>query len=92
MPNFLEDEKVFNKQYNKFLTTNLNRLSEKLEDTQNFIEALKSLKKRIAPFVLRRTKQEVLKDLPPKVIQDFDCEMAEAQRTIHEYIDRTYPI
>jgi len=92
MPNFLEDEKVFNKQYNKFLTTNLNRLSEKLEDTQNFIEALKSLKKRIAPFILRRTKQDVLKDLPPKVIQDFECEMTETQHTIHDYIDRTYPI
>jgi TATA-binding protein-associated factor len=77
MPNFLEDEKVFNSKYNQFLTSNLNKLSEKLEETQNFIQALKSLKKRIAPFILRRTKTEVLKDLPPKVIQDFDCEMTQ---------------
>lgn len=56
MPSFLEDEKVFNRNYNQFLTSNLNKLSEKLEETQNFINALKSLKKRIAPFILRRTK------------------------------------
>ena len=47
MPTFLEDEKVFNKNYNKFLTSNMNKLSEKLEETQQFINALKSLKKRI---------------------------------------------
>ena len=92
MPNFLEDEKVFNQKYNQFLTANLNKLSEKLEETQNFIEALKSLKKRIAPFILRRTKQDVLKDLPPKVIQDFECEMTETQQTVHSYIDKVYPI
>jgi len=33
MPNFLEDEKVFNQKYNQFLTANLNKLSEKLEET-----------------------------------------------------------
>ena len=76
MPNFLETEKVFNSKYNQFLTSNLNKLSEKLEETENFVQALKSLKKRVAPFILRRTKQEVLKDLPPKVIQDYECSMA----------------
>lgn len=92
MPGFLEDEKVFNKKYNQFLTANLSKLSEKLEETQSFVEALKSLKKRIAPFILRRTKTEVLKDLPPKVIQDFECEMTETQLHIHSYIDAVYPI
>lgn len=50
------------------MTGNLKKLSEKLEETENFVQALKSLKKRIAPFILRRTKAEVLKDLPPKFI------------------------
>ena len=80
MPNFLEEEGVFNKLYNQFLTSNLSKLSEKPEETENFIKALKSLKKRIAPFILRRTKTEVLKDLPPKVIQDFECKMPEIQQ------------
>jgi TATA-binding protein-associated factor len=92
MPNFLETEKVFNQKYNQFLTSNLNKLSEKLEETEKFIHALKSLKKRVAPFVLRRTKNEVLKDLPPKVIQDFECEMPRLQQEVHDFIERQYPI
>ena len=78
MPNFLEDERTFNQRYNKFMTANLKKLSENLEESQNYINALKSLKKRIAPFIMRRTKTEVLKDLPPKVIQDYECSMTEA--------------
>ncbi len=47
MPGFLEEETVFNKKYNQYLTANIKKLSEKLEETQSFVEALKSLKKRI---------------------------------------------
>lgn len=47
MPGFLEEETVFNKRYNQYLTTNIKKLSEKLEETQQFLDALKSLKKRI---------------------------------------------
>ena len=75
MPKFLEDESTFNKTYNKYLTGNIKKMQEKLEDTQSFINALKSLKRRIAPFILRRTKEDVLKELPPKVIQDYECIM-----------------
>lgn len=92
MPNFLENEKVFNSRYNQFLTSNLNKLSEKLEETEKFIQALKSLKKRVAPFILRRTKEQVLKDLPPKVIQDFECQMPPVQREVHDFIENHYPI
>jgi TATA-binding protein-associated factor len=47
MPGFLEEEGVFNKKYNQYLTSNIKKLSEKLEETKTFINALKSLKKRI---------------------------------------------
>lgn len=77
MPGFLEDELTFNKMYNKYLTANIKKMQEKLEDTQQFITALQSLKKRIAPFILRRTKEQVLKELPPKVIQDYTCKMTQ---------------
>ena len=83
LPDFLEDEQTFNKTYNKYLSGNIKRMQEKLEDTQQFIEALKSLKRRIAPFILRRTKEDVLKELPPKVIQDYDCVMPETQQQCH---------
>lgn len=41
---------------------------------------------------MRRTKQQVLKDLPPKVIQDFNCEMPELQGEAHAYIEHNFPI
>jgi TATA-binding protein-associated factor len=91
MPRFLEDETTFNKTYNKYLTGNIKKMQEKLEDTQSFINALKSLKRRIAPFILRRTKEDVLKELPPKVIQDYECIMPALQYSVHQVVERTMP-
>ncbi len=33
MPEFLEDEPTFNKMYNKYLTGNIKKMGEKLEET-----------------------------------------------------------
>ncbi len=33
----------------------------------------------VLPFVLRRMKEEVLQDLPPKVVQDYICTMTPLQ-------------
>ncbi len=87
IPGFLENEQEFNRIYNQYMTTNIKKLSEKLEDTEKFINALNSLKKRIRPFILRRTKEEVLKELPPKIIQDYPCHMTELQETIHSKLE-----
>lgn len=92
MPGFLEEEGVFNKKYNQYLTSNIKRLSEKLEETQSFLQALKSLKKRIAPFILRRTKDQVLKELPPKIIQDVVCKMTTFQEYVHGIVEKYHPI
>ncbi len=48
-------------------------------------EEAASLSRAIRPFFLRRTKQQVLKDLPPKTEQILYCEMGEQQR--EEYND-----
>ena len=39
---------------------------------------------KIAPFILRRTKKEVLKDLPPKIEQIISCDMTNEQRKIYD--------
>ena len=91
MPNFLEEESVFNKTYNKYLTGNIKKMSENLEETQSFVNALRSLKRRIAPFILRRTKEQVLKELPPKVIQDYPCTMPAFQAKVHEEVEKQFP-
>ena len=38
----------------------------------------------VMPFVMRRTKDQVLKDLPPKIIQDVYVEPSALQRRLYE--------
>ena len=42
------------------------------------------LHKQVMPFVMRRTKDEVLKDLPPKIIQDVYCDLSPYQRRLYD--------
>lgn len=44
------------------------------------------LARRIKPFLLRRTKEEVARDLPPKTEITEEVEMGEAQRALYESI------
>jgi len=46
--------------------------------------ALEELKKKIYPFILRRLKQDVLKDLPDKVEQILYVEMSDLQKQFYE--------
>lgn len=39
------------------------------------------------PFILRRLKDEVLKDLPPKIIQDYYCDLTEIQHKLYKKFD-----
>ncbi len=48
--------------------------------------SLESLRKKIAPFVLRRTKESVLKELPPKVEQVVFLDMKGKQRRLYNKI------
>ena len=47
-------------------------------------EALAELSARIAPFILRRRKNEVHTEIPPKSEQLLYCEMDEAQRNLYD--------
>lgn len=38
----------------------------------------------VLPFLLRRNKEDVLKDLPPKITQDYYCDLSSLQRTLYE--------
>ena len=44
------------------------------------------LRTMIAPFILRRTKEAVLKDLPPKTEQYLYCDMEENQRKLYDML------
>lgn len=72
MPNYLYNYNKFNAQYEKEITSFQNNA------------VINKLVKKITPFILRRTKQEVLTDLPEKneIIQY--AEMDKEQRKIYE--------
>jgi SNF2 family DNA or RNA helicase len=46
--------------------------------------ALDALHRQVMPFVLRRTKGQVLADLPPKTVQDIVVEPSALQRALYE--------
>ena len=53
-------------------------------------EVLRQLKSRINPFLLRRVKEDVLKDLPERINQTIYVEMEEAQAQFYEMRRRYY--
>ena len=46
-------------------------------------ETLEYLRSRVKPFILRRTKAEVVKDLPPKVENVMYCALEEEQAELY---------
>ncbi len=74
MPGFLASEKLFQKHYQWPI--------EKQQSQQQ----LQALQNRLAPFVLRRTKSEVAKDLPEKTEIIKLIELTESQADVYESI------
>lgn len=53
-------------------------------------ETRKLLARALRPFILRRTKEEVAKELPPKSEQTIYCEMEPSQRTLYNDLRQHY--
>ena len=53
-------------------------------------EAMTALRGRIRPFILRRRKDEVAKELPPRTEQVLYCELDPAQRRLYESVKETF--
>eukprot|EP00798_Chlamydomonas_sp_ICE-L_P022197 gene22197-29257_t len=83
MPGFLGPERDFNARYGKALQAA--KYSKKgSREAEAGLLAVEALHKQVMPFVLRRTKGQVLHDLPPKIIQDVYCEMSELQQRLYD--------
>ncbi len=57
---------------------------DKFEDSRRAAE----LKRKVAPFILRRTKEAVAKELPDKTEQVLYCPMGDAQRSLYEMYEK----
>jgi TATA-binding protein-associated factor len=77
MPGFLGSEKQFNEKYTKPILASKDKASSKEQEKGAL--ALESLHKQLLPFLLRRLKEDVLNDLPPKIIQDYYCDLSDIQ-------------
>lgn len=71
MPGFLASEQAFHRKYN---------IKDFDDDTNN---KLSLLNKQISPFILRRKKQDVLKDLPDKIENNIYIELSEKQKKLY---------
>ncbi|EGN96198.1 hypothetical protein SERLA73DRAFT_170610 [Serpula lacrymans var. lacrymans S7.3] len=81
MPGFLGTESSFNERFGKPILSNRDG---KAKSGEAAALALEALHKQVLPFLLRRLKEDVLHDLPPKIIQDYYCELSEIQKTLYD--------
>lgn len=83
MPGFLGTEKVFWDRFAKPIAASRNSKSSSKEQESGAL-AIEALHKQVLPFLLRRLKEEVLNDLPPKIIQNYYCELSELQKRLFD--------
>ena len=76
-----ENAKTFRSKFERPLKGSLRSLAENknLAKKQTFVKALKELQNRVAPFILRRVKEDVLGDLPPRILEDYFCTPSQSQ-------------
>lgn len=83
MPGFLGTERQFNTTYGKPLVAARDAKSS-AKEAEAGVLAMEALHKQVMPFLLRRTKDEVLSDLPDKIIQDRYCNLSPVQLKLYE--------
>jgi superfamily II DNA or RNA helicase len=62
------------------------RVAENAEDGASRARRLTRLRRRMRPFLLRRTKETVARDLPPRQEQDLRIELSSGHRAVYERI------
>eukprot|EP01127_Copromyxa_protea_P005411 TRINITY_DN15340_c0_g1_i1.p1 TRINITY_DN15340_c0_g1~~TRINITY_DN15340_c0_g1_i1.p1 ORF type:complete len:1800 (+),score=296.36 TRINITY_DN15340_c0_g1_i1:48-5447(+) len=84
MPGFLGQQAEFSAMYSKPILAS--RDAKSSSDAQEAgVLAMEALHRQVLPFILRRLKEDVLHDLPPKIIQDYHCEMSALQKKLYHH-------
>ncbi|KAK3629794.1 TATA-binding protein-associated factor mot1 [Elasticomyces elasticus] len=87
MPGFLGTEKVFQDRFAKPIASSRFAKSSSKEQEAGAL-AIESLHKQVLPFLLRRLKEEVLDDLPPKILQNYYCDLSDLQKKLFDDFTR----
>ncbi|KAM9726612.1 TATA-binding protein-associated factor 172 [Menidia menidia] len=83
MPGFLGTERQFAARYGKPILASRDAKSSSREQEAGVL-AMEALHRQVLPFLLRRMKEDVLQDLPPKIIQDYYCSLSSLQVQLYE--------
>ncbi|TGZ74951.1 hypothetical protein CRM22_000655 [Opisthorchis felineus] len=83
MPDFLGSESSFSARFARPVAASRDPKASKADQRAGHL-ALEKLHRLVLPFMLRRLKEDVMADLPPKIIQDFACEMTSVQWQLYE--------
>ncbi|XP_075072265.1 TATA-binding protein-associated factor 172 isoform X2 [Mixophyes fleayi] len=83
MPGFLGTERQFAARYGKPILASRDAKSSSREQESGVL-AMEALHRQVLPFLLRRMKEDVLQDLPPKIIQDYYCSLSPLQVQLYE--------
>ena len=83
MPNFLGSESSFLKEFARPIIKSQSS-NASVEEINQGMECLKLLHQQVLPFVLRREKSQVMKELPPKIITDVPCLLSRQQHIMYQ--------
>lgn len=85
LPNFLGSQAVFSKAFARPIA-NSQQPGASADAISTGMEKLKVLHQQVLPFILRREKAQVLKELPPKIVTDIPCSMSEEQNRLYKHV------
>ncbi|XP_048483011.1 TATA-binding protein-associated factor 172 isoform X2 [Plutella xylostella] len=89
MPGLLGTERQFSAEYARpILAARDPRAPAKA--VTHAARASQALHRQVLPFLLRRVKEDVLKELPPKITQDYYCELSPLQKQLYEDFSKAH--
>ncbi|XP_050684364.1 TATA-binding protein-associated factor 172 [Leptidea sinapis] len=84
MPGLLGSERQFTARYSRPILAARDPKATP-HHLQAGARACEALHRQVLPFLLRRVKEDVLRELPPKITQDYYCDLSPLQRSLYEH-------